>query len=183
MPETYDEGPDPSGCSHPAEPLCVTVGPFRPGVRPGGLTATLSGVLRRPARRGGSELAILLEFRHTASGRTGCPPTAPRTRMRRKPDNDHRCDDANGFSLRDEANAIVAAAFRNGPIEDLHAGRHSALLEDETLSRITDAEMKAIMVAACRKVEALLRLRASDPAGYARQVRDVNERYCRGWER
>jgi hypothetical protein len=27
-----------------------------------------------------------------------------------------------GFTLRDEANAIVAYAFRNGPIEDLHAG-------------------------------------------------------------
>jgi hypothetical protein len=103
--------------------------------------------------------------------------------MRRKPDNDPPSDGADGFTLRDEADAIVAVAFRNGLIENLHAGRHSALLEDETLSRITDAEMKAIMVAACRKVEALLRLRASDPAEYARQVRDVNERYCRGWER
>ena len=26
-----------------------------------------------------------------------------------------------GFSPRDEANLIVAYAFRNGPIEDLHA--------------------------------------------------------------
>jgi len=26
-----------------------------------------------------------------------------------------------GFTLRDEANAIVAWAFRNGPLEDLHA--------------------------------------------------------------
>ena len=28
-----------------------------------------------------------------------------------------------GFTLRDEANAIVAVAFRNGPLEDLHAGK------------------------------------------------------------
>jgi len=28
-----------------------------------------------------------------------------------------------GFKLRDEANAIVAHALRNGPIEDLHAGK------------------------------------------------------------
>src|ERR1044072_2130071 len=43
-----------------------------------------------------------------------------------------------GFTLRDEANAIVACAFRNGPLEDLHAGKYSELLEDRTLSRITD---------------------------------------------
>src|SRR5262249_46386211 len=42
-----------------------------------------------------------------------------------------------GFAIRDEANALVAWAFRNGPIEDLHAGRYSELLEDSTLSRIT----------------------------------------------
>lgn len=90
---------------------------------------------------------------------------------------------AGDFTLRDEANAIVAVAFRNGPIEDLHAGKHSALLEDTTLSRITDPEMKAIMIAACRKVEELLRLRGSDPEAYARLIRDSNERYCRNWER
>ena len=47
-----------------------------------------------------------------------------------------------GFTLRDEANAIVAWAIRNGPLEDLHAGKHSKLLEDDSLGRITDAEMK-----------------------------------------
>ena len=54
-----------------------------------------------------------------------------------------------GFTLRDEANAIVASAFRNGPLEDLHAGEWSELLENEKLSRITDEEMKALMINAC----------------------------------
>lgn len=36
----------------------------------------------------------------------------------------------NGFTIRDEANALVAAAFRNGPIENLHAGEWSELLEN-----------------------------------------------------
>src|SRR5947209_4002632 len=38
-----------------------------------------------------------------------------------------------GFTVRDEANAIVAHAFRNGPIEDLHAGKYSELLSDASL--------------------------------------------------
>ena len=75
-----------------------------------------------------------------------------------------------GFTLRDEANAIVAFAFRNGPIEDLHAGRTSELLEDESLSRITDAEMKTIMLTACERVEALLRLKESDPKRYDKVI-------------
>lgn len=32
-----------------------------------------------------------------------------------------------GFNHRDEANALIAMAVRNGPIENLHAGRTSPL--------------------------------------------------------
>ena len=35
-----------------------------------------------------------------------------------------------GFTLRDEANAIIAITVRNEPIEHLHAGKYSPLLED-----------------------------------------------------
>jgi hypothetical protein len=87
------------------------------------------------------------------------------------------------FTLRDEANAIVAYAFRNGPIENLHAGRHSELLSDPALSRVTNEEMKTIMIAACRKVEELLRLKEADPEEYKRRLRDYGERYCYAWER
>lgn len=61
-----------------------------------------------------------------------------------------------GFTLRDEANAIVALAFRNGPIEDLHAGQWSELLSNPELSRITDDEMKMLMIDACEHVAKLL---------------------------
>ena len=42
------------------------------------------------------------------------------------------------LTLRDEANAITAHAFRNGFLEDLHAGRWSPMLSDPGVSRITD---------------------------------------------
>jgi len=88
-----------------------------------------------------------------------------------------------GFTIRNEANALVAWAFRNGPLEDLHAGEHSALLEDPSLSRITDEEMKALMISACRQLAELLTLKATEPAGYERQIKSYNWRYCRDWER
>ena len=59
----------------------------------------------------------------------------------------------NGFSLRDEANAIVAIAFRNGPLEDLHAGKASDLLTNNELSRITQEEMKQLMLFACEHIQ------------------------------
>ena len=88
-----------------------------------------------------------------------------------------------GFALRDEANALVAWAFRNGPLEDLHAGRHSELLEDPSLSRITDEEMKILMVSACRQLTKLLELKATNPTDYEHQIKSYNWRYCRNWER
>jgi hypothetical protein len=44
------------------------------------------------------------------------------------------------FTLRDEANALTAYAFRNGFLEDLHAGKPSSLLNQPGYSRITDDE-------------------------------------------
>ena len=88
-----------------------------------------------------------------------------------------------GFTIRDEANALVAWAFRNGPLEDLHAGKHSALLDDPTLSRITDDELKALMINASRQLAKLLELKVTAPAEYDRQIKSYNLRYCRRWER
>ena len=88
-----------------------------------------------------------------------------------------------GFTLRDEANAIVAMALRNGPIEDLHAGKSSELLSDPELSRITDDEMKTLMINACEQVAKLLELKDADPEGYYRQMLSYNHLYCRRWER
>jgi hypothetical protein len=75
-----------------------------------------------------------------------------------------------GFTIRDEANAIVAWAFRNGPLEDLH-------------DRITNVEMKALMIAACECVEKLLRLKAKDPGRYDKVIKGYNFMYCCDWDR
>ena len=88
-----------------------------------------------------------------------------------------------GFTIRDEANALVAWAFRNGPVEDLHAGKDSPLLADDSLSRISDAEMKTLMLYACRQLAELLQLKHDDPDDYERQIKSYAFRYCRSWER
>jgi hypothetical protein len=88
-----------------------------------------------------------------------------------------------GFTFRDEANAIVAFAFRNGFIEDLHAGRQSELLVDESLSRITDAEMRALMLEASEKIEKLLTMKKESPQKYFEFVKGYNLMYCVGWKR
>ncbi len=88
-----------------------------------------------------------------------------------------------GFTIRDEANALVAWAFRNGPLEKLHQGENSKLLEDPSLSRITGMEMKELMINACEMMEKLLRLKESDPDEYYRQIKDYNFDYCGDWER
>jgi hypothetical protein len=56
-----------------------------------------------------------------------------------------------------EAKAIVALAFRNGPIEDVHAGKVCpACCGSPDYSRITEDEMKAVMKSAVNAVYKLL---------------------------
>jgi hypothetical protein len=53
--------------------------------------------------------------------------------------------------LAKEAKAIVALAFRNGPIENLHAGKQCPTCGSKVgYSKITDDEMKAITKKRCR---------------------------------
>src|SRR6202030_1864654 len=60
-----------------------------------------------------------------------------------------------------EAKAIVVLAFRNGPIEDLHAGKPCPACEGKSgYSRISDAEMKVIMKNAVNRIYSLLLLKA-----------------------
>lgn len=61
--------------------------------------------------------------------------------------------DARRQAMAREAKAIVALAFRNGPIEHVHAGRTCPTSTGhEGYSRITDDEMKAIMKNAVDRV-------------------------------
>jgi hypothetical protein len=88
-----------------------------------------------------------------------------------------------GFTVRDEANALTAYAFRNGPIEDLHAGGPSPLTDDENLSRITQSEMKTLMIDASTKLAMMLSLRETDPAKYKAIIQGYGAMYCVGWNR
>ena len=81
-----------------------------------------------------------------------------------------------------EAKAIVALAFRNGPIEDIHAGRPCPTCSGQAgYSRITDAEMKTIMRNAVNRLYALLLLKSSDPDKYESKIR-FGERYATNWD-
>ena len=88
-----------------------------------------------------------------------------------------------GFTVRDEANALTAFAFRNGPLEDLHAGRSSPLTHDPSLSRITDEEMKHLMITASEKLASMLALKERDPEKYKSIIVAYNIMYCSSWER
>lgn len=92
--------------------------------------------------------------------------------------NDQRGAFDGEFTLRDEANAICAYAFRNGPIEDIHAS-----VDSDRRPRITDPEMKCLMIDASRKVAKLLEMRAADSEKYFAFLKDYHRIYCRRWER
>ena len=63
-----------------------------------------------------------------------------------------------------EAKALVALAFRNGPIEDLHAGRLCPTCCDRPeFSHISDDEIKTVMKAAVDSLFRLLWQREFDP--------------------
>jgi hypothetical protein len=87
------------------------------------------------------------------------------------------------LTIREEANALTCCAFRNGYIEDLHAGKHSELLEKPGLSRITDAEMKKLMIGASAKLAELLTMKENDPDKYWKQMIFFHKNYCGRWEK
>ncbi len=73
--------------------------------------------------------------------------------------------------LAKEAKAIVGLAFRNGPIEDVHAGKVCPVCcGTSDYSRITDDEMKAIMRSAVSAVYKLLWNRDHDVEAYQRSI-------------
>ncbi|HEY2091306.1 MAG TPA: hypothetical protein VGJ81_05425 [Thermoanaerobaculia bacterium] len=87
------------------------------------------------------------------------------------------------WTIRDEANALTVAAFRNGFLEDLHAGKYSDLLADSSLSRITDREMRKLMIESSAQLARLLLLKETDPQSYSQTMRWLRDAYCQKWER
>lgn len=73
------------------------------------------------------------------------------------------------FTYREEVNVLTLLAFRNGPIEDLHAGTKAAP-QDPDVSRITDEEMKTLTIFMSRNLAKWLALRDSDRNAYLKEL-------------
>jgi hypothetical protein len=78
--------------------------------------------------------------------------------------------------LAREAKAIVAPAFRNGPIENLHAGKQCPTCRGKVgYSRLTDAEMKLTMKNAVDHVYKFSVMKRTDPVRYRQLIDYGNE--------
>jgi len=87
-------------------------------------------------------------------------------------------EESDDFTLRDEANGICAYAFRNGFVEDIHAS-----VDSDGGPRITDPEMKRLMIEGSTKPAKLLEMKQNEPEQYARFIRNYGRMYCYNWER
>ena len=75
----------------------------------------------------------------------------------------------------------MALAFRNGPIEDVHAGKECPTCAGKSeYSHITQAEMKNIMKQAVDTVYKLLWLKQNDHEKYEATI-EFGKRYTRFW--
>jgi len=98
-----------------------------------------------------------------------------------------RGNSPSGASLHErlavEAKAIVATAFRNGPIEDMHAGESCPVCEGKPeYSHITQEEMKVIVKTAVDRVFTLLALRAEKPVEYKTFIEFTARAYTHSWD-
>ena len=87
------------------------------------------------------------------------------------------------FTIRDEANALTAFAFRNGFLENLHAGKPLPMAQQSGFSRISDDEMRRLIMEASEKLSRLLKMKQQDPQKYETLIRQYNKTYCRSWKR
>ena len=84
--------------------------------------------------------------------------------------------------LAREAKALVAMAFRNGPIENVHAGKTCPTCHGKReYSHITQAEMREIMKSAVDRLYTFLVLKQSDDAAYEALL-GLGERYTTEWD-
>jgi hypothetical protein len=84
--------------------------------------------------------------------------------------------------LAREAKVIVALAFRNGPIEDVHAGKNCPTCAGKgEYSHITDEEMKRIMKCAVNRVFEMLCERELASERYEQTLR-LGDLYTARWD-
>jgi hypothetical protein len=77
-----------------------------------------------------------------------------------------RATSENDFTDCDEANSLTAYAFRNGFLEDLHAGEPSPILNQLGHSWISYEDIRRLMIESSEKLEEMLRMRREEPAAY-----------------
>jgi hypothetical protein len=113
-----------------------------------------------------------------------CPSTAPSSASvaKSRPGAQLQITDED-FTIRDEANALTAFAFRNGFLEDLHAGKPLPASQQSGFSRISDNEMRRLMIEASEKLALLLTMKQQDPQKYEAFIKNYHKIYCRSWER
>ena len=81
-----------------------------------------------------------------------------------------------------EAKAIVALAFRNGPIENLHAGKVCPTCDgNPEYSRITQEQMRSIMKSAVDRVYTYFLLKENDKPAYDALL-TFGEKYTKAWD-
>jgi hypothetical protein len=81
-----------------------------------------------------------------------------------------------------EAKALVALAFRNGPIENVHAGKACPTCHgNPEYSHITQSEVRQIMKAAVDRLYTFLVLKRRDHDAYEAML-SFGERYTTAWD-
>ena len=81
-----------------------------------------------------------------------------------------------------EAKSIVALAFRNDSIEDVHAGQTCPTCSGkDEYSGVTDPEMKLIMKHAVDTVFSLLNMKEQEPEQFNAWMR-LGSRYTHSWD-
>ncbi len=86
-------------------------------------------------------------------------------------------------TYREEANALVHQCLRAGFIEDLHAGKHSKILDDNSYSRITDEEMKKLMIETSAQLTKFLKFRDKNPEKYFQLINGITLMYTHEWDK
>lgn len=81
-----------------------------------------------------------------------------------------------------EAKALVALAFRNGPIENVHAGKVCPTCDgNPEYSHIAQDEMRSIMKAAVDRLYTYLLLKENDKSAYDALL-SFGARYTAAWD-
>ena len=88
----------------------------------------------------------------------------------------------NLLAVAREAKALVALAFRNGPIEDVHAGKACPMCFGKPeYSHITQEEMRSIMKTSVDRIYTYLLLKESDKAAYDALL-SFGGKYTTAWD-